>query len=277
MLFRSHVLAIDLHNNNLTGNLPTEGVAFKSLKSLNLSSNSLKGDVAAFSKQMPALETLNMSYNLLEELKECLPTHITTLNLGYQCNARSLTTFTLQNWTMGDKNAPVELGTLIAYDHKNQNFDAHPTLRLYTASNNSYVGEMRYVDGAYRYYLSGLYNYENETEFCVQPSEGPAAYTRLRAKLTWKKGDVNADASVDVLDAQQTLNYILGTYSGNFNFKAADTYTSNSINVQDVVATINLFIGDESAEAKSYTMAHSAWAEKAGDMTAQAKIGRAHV
>ena len=265
-----HVLAIDLHSNNLAGNLPTEGVAFKSLKSLNLSSNSLKGDVAAFSKQMPTLETLNMSNNLLEELKECLPTHITTLNLGYQCNARSLATFKLQNWTMGDKNAPVELGTLIAYDHKNQNFDAHPTLRLYTANNNSYVGEMRYVDGAYRYYLSGLYNYESETEFCVQPSEGPAAYTRLRAKLAWKKGDVNADASVDVLDAQQTLNYILGTYSGNFNFKAADTYSSNNINVQDVVATINLFIGYESAEAKSYTMAHSAWAEKADAMAAKA-------
>lgn len=48
-----------------------------------------------------------------------------------------------------------------------------------------------------------------------------------------------------MLDAQQTLNYIVGTHSGNFNRLAADTYESSSINVQDVVATVNLFITDE--------------------------------
>ena len=58
-----------------------------------------------------------------------------------------------------------------------------------------------------------------------------------------------------MLDAQHTLNYIMGTQSGSFNFMAADTYASNSINVQDVVATINLFIGtEESSEAMALRM-----------------------
>lgn len=268
-----HVLAIDLQNNNLRGSLPTEGMEMKSLRTLNLSGNSLSGDVAAFCKLLPALETLNLGYNLFTEIKEALPTHITSLNLQSQREGYSLSTFTLQEWAMGDKLADIQLGTLIAYDHKNQNFEAHPTLRIYTTANNSYVGEMRYTDGAYRYYLSGTYNYASGTEFCIRSYEGVAQNNRLRAKLTWTKGDVNADASVDVLDAQQTLNYIMGTQNGNFNYPAADTYEGGGINVQDVVATINIFIGsNDNADQKSLMAAQRRWTESMGEDASTANV-----
>lgn len=261
-----HVLAIDLQDNNLTGSLPTEGMQMKSLRTLNLRRNNLRGDVAAFCKLLPALETLNLGYNLFTEIKEALPTHITSLNLQNQREGYSLSTFTLQEWAMGDKLADIQLGSLIAYDHKNQNFEAHPSLSIYTADNNSYVGEMRYVDGAYRYYLSGTYNYASGTEFCIRSSGGVAQNNRLRAKLTWTKGDVNADASVDVLDAQQTLNYIMDTQNGNFNYPAADTYGGSGINVQDVVATINIFIGsNDNADRKTVMAAQRRWTESLGD------------
>ena len=268
-----HVLAIDLQNNNLRGTLPTEGMEMKSLRTLNLSGNSLSGDVAAFCKLLPALETLNLGYNLFTELSGVLPAHITSLNLQNQREGYSLSTFTLQEWAMGDKNADIQLGTLIAYDHKNQNFEAHPTLRIYTTDNNSYVGEMRYTDGAYRYYLSGTYNYASGTEFCIRSYEGVAQNNRLRAKLTWTKGDVNADASVDVLDAQQTLNYIMGTQNGNFNYPAADTYQGGGINVQDVVATINIFIGsNDNADQKSLMAAQRRWTESLGEEASTANV-----
>ena len=268
-----HVLAIDLQNNNLRGTLPTEGMEMKSLRTLNLSGNSLSGDVAAFCKLLPALETLNLGYNLFTELSGVLPAHITSLNLQSQREGYSLSTFTLQEWAMGDKQADIQLGTLIAYDHKNQNFKAHPTLRIYTTANNSYVGEMRYTDGAYRYYLSGTYNYASGTEFCIRSYEGVAQNNRLRAKLTWTKGDVNADASVDVLDAQQTLNYIMGTQNGNFNYPAADTYEGGGINVQDVVATINIFIGsNDNADQKSLMAAQRRWTESMGEEASTANV-----
>lgn len=268
-----HVLAIDLQNNNLRGTLPTEGMEMKSLRTLNLSGNSLSGDVAAFCKLLPALETLNLGYNLFTELSGVLPAHITSLNLQNQREGYSLSTFTLQEWAMGDKQADIQLGTLIAYDHKNQNFEAHPTLRIYTTANNSYVGEMRYVDGAYRYYLSGTYNYASGTEFCIRSYEGVAQNNRLRAKLTWTKGDVNADASVDVLDAQQTLNYIMGTQNGNFNYSAADTYQGGGINVQDVVATINIFIdSNDNADQKSLMAAQRRWTESMGEEASTANV-----
>ena len=261
-----HVLAIELQNNNLRGNLPTEGMEMKSLRTLNLSGNSLNGDVAAFCKLLPALETLNLGYNLFTELTGVLPAHITSLNLQNQREGYSLSTFTQQEWAMGDKLADIQLGSLIAYDHQNQNFEAHPTLRIYTTDNNSYVGEMIYSDGAYRYSLSGTYNYASGTEFCIRSSGGVAQNNRLRAKLTWTKGDVNADASVDVLDAQQTLNYIMGTQNGNFNYPAADTYEGGGINVQDVVATINIFIGsNDNADRKSLMAAQRRWTESMGE------------
>lgn len=268
-----HVLAIDLQINNLTGTLPTEGMEMKSLRTLNLSGNSLNGDVAAFCKLLPALETLNLGYNLFTEIKEALPTHITSLNLQNQRERYSLSTFTLQEWAMGDKLADIKLGSLIAYDHQNQNFEAHPSLSIYTADNNSYVGEMRYSDGAYRYYLSGTYNYASGTEFCIRSYEGVAQNNRLRAKLTWTKGDVNADASVDVLDAQQTLNYIMGTQNGNFNYPAADTYEGSGINVQDVVATINIFIAsNDNADRKTVMAAQRRWTESLGEEASAANV-----
>lgn len=268
-----HVLAIELQNNNLRGTLPTEGMEMKSLRTLNLSGNSLNGDVAAFCKLLPALETLNLGYNLFTELSGVLPAHITSLNLQNQRESYSLSTFTLQEWAMGDKQADIQLGSLIAYDHQNQNFEGHPALRIYTTDNNSYVGEMRYIDGAYRYYLSGTYNYASGTEFCIRSNGGVAQNNRLRAKLTWTKGDVNADASVDVLDAQQTLNYIMGTQNGNFNYPAADTYQGGGINVQDVVATINIFIGsNDNADQKSLMAAQRRWTESLGEDASTANV-----
>ena len=268
-----HVLAIDLQNNNLRGSLPTAGMEMKSLRTLNLSGNSLSGDVAAFCKLLPALETLNLGYNLFTELSGVLPAHITSLNLQNQREGYSLSTFTLQEWAMGDKQADIQLGSLIAYDHQNQNFEGHPALRIYTADNNSYVGEMRYADGAYRYYLSGTYNYASGTEFCIRSNGGVAQNNRLRAKLTWTKGDVNADAAVDVLDAQQTLNYIMATQNGNFNYPAADTYQGGGINVQDVVATINIFIGsNDNADQKSLMAAQRRWTESLGEDASTANV-----
>lgn len=132
---------------------------------------------------------------------------------------------------------------------------------------------MRYTDGAYRYYLSGTYNYASGTEFCIRSYEGVAQNNRLRAKLTWTKGDVNADASVDVLDAQQTLNYIMGTQNGNFNYPAADTYEGGGINVQDVVATINIFIGsNDNADLKSLMAAQRRWTESMGEDASTANV-----
>ncbi len=257
------VTAISLPNNNLAGTLPTEGFSLPYLETLNLMGNDIKGDLTAFCealvggplgdarRRLPEqelstvnsqLSTLNLSYCNLTGLTGVLPASITSLNLGYQQNVYPLSAFTLQEWTMGSSEAEVALGSLIAYNHTAQDFSAHPKLQLRTADTNTYVGQMVWNGEYYAFSLFGDYKMASGTEYLVQPTEGPAAYCKLRATLDWILGDANVDASVDVLDAQHTLNYILARQSGSFNFLAADTYASNTINVQDVVATINLFI-----------------------------------
>lgn len=250
-----HVTSINLSNNNLQGELPVEGFQMDHLTSLNLSRNSLRGNVSAFCRQLPKLEKLDLSYNQITEITDLLPATIATVDLSYQNEGKSLQTIPLQAWTVGDQGAGVTLNSLLAYSHAGQHFNGRPTLRFYTVKGENYVGEMVYRDGAYRYDLGGDYRQPSGTEFVVRPQYCPAAGTRMRATLAWAKGDANADGGIDVLDAQHTLNYIMGTQSGSFNFMAADTYASNSINVQDVVATINLFIGtEESSEAMAVRM-----------------------
>lgn len=250
-----NVTSISLSNNNLQGELPVEGFQMDHLTFLNLSRNSLRGNVSAFCRQLPKLEKLDLSYNQISEITDLLPATIATVDLSYQNEGKSLQTIPLQAWTVGDQGAGVSLNSLLAYSHAGQHFNGRPTLRFYTVKGENYVGEMVYRDGAYRYDLGGDYRQPSGTEFIVRPQYCPAAGTRMRATLAWAKGDANADGGTDVLDAQHTLNYIMGTQSGSFNFMAADTYASNTINVQDVVATINLFIGtEESSEAMAVRM-----------------------
>lgn len=248
-----NVTAISLPDNNIVGELPLEGIDLPYLASLNLSKNPLRGDLAKFCKQFVRIGDLNMSYCRFKELSDTLPQTITSLNLGYQCVDLVLEDIAvLQQWTMGDAEANIQLGTLIGYNHEARDFSLHPRLQLTKRSDDATVGYLEYRSGSYRYVLNGDYKLEQGTKFIVRPTEGPAAYTRMRATLDWKQGDANIDASVDVLDAQHTLNYILGRNSGSFNFIAADTYASGYINVQDVVATINMFITEDVPSAAKH-------------------------
>lgn len=239
------VVAINVANNNLVGTLPAEGFVLPMLTSLNLSRNTLNGDLAEFVSGCTALTTLNMSYCRLTELTGALSSKITSLDLSYQNDSRALSFFDKQEWNMGSSVENVVLGSLLSYNHKAGDFSAHPHMYIYNVG-GSYLGSMSYTDGAYRLSLSGDYKQPNNAEVYLMPTEGVARYTRLHASLSWLLGDSNVDAVVDVLDAQHTLNRILARQSGSFNFSAGNVYnTDDVINVQDVVATINLFIEDD--------------------------------
>ena len=71
-------------------------------------------------------------------------------------------------------------------------------------------------------------------------------------------GDANMDDALNVLDLQATLNYSNGEQWGLFNFHAADTYgPDDDINVQDIVATVNLLLAQDaknSAGARRQTV-----------------------
>jgi hypothetical protein len=72
-------------------------------------------------------------------------------------------------------------------------------------------------------------------------------YHRFNVVMDCRPGDVNFDAQLNITDMQRTLNYALdSTYYNRytpFNFTAANLIaTDRTINVQDVVANINLLL-----------------------------------
>ena len=65
----------------------------------------------------------------------------------------------------------------------------------------------------------------------------------------------------------------MGTQNGNFNYPAADTYEGSGINVQDVVATINIFIGsNDNADRKTVMAAQRRWTESLGEEASAANV-----
>ena len=253
------VLAINLASNNLAGVLPEQGFTLPLLTSLNLSGNRVRGRLAAFVQGLPALATLDMSACALTTLDAALPATIRTLNLANQNSFQPLAYFPRQAWAMGTSVDDVRLDSIISYNHTLRDFTAHPTLGLYSR-NDAYLGTLSYSNGRYMLRLNGDYRQANGAEVYARVADGTARGNRLRAALSWLAGDANADGQVDVLDARHTLNRILASPMGNFNFMAANTYDSDLIiNVQDVVTTVNMFITDEAdTDARGVRSAASA-------------------
>lgn len=57
-------------------------------------------------------------------------------------------------------------------------------------------------------------------------------------------GDVNEDNSVNVSDIVATVNYILGSTSSTFNTTNADINSDNAVNVSDIVGIVNIILGN---------------------------------
>ena len=237
-----NVTEISLTDNQLRGELPLEGFVLPKLRKLVLDRNQLQGDVSLFVKECTGLESLNLEDNMLSQLSEPLSATITNLHLGYQHAHNGRHLLSLQNWNMAEVLSNVELTDLQKYDHEYLNFYNQPNLDLYSQASNSYLGSLRNIDGEYKLQLSGDYKELSGAELVVRVAEGIAYKSCLRATLNYQAGDANADGKVSILDAQQTLNRILGRVEGNFNFAAADTWTDCIINVQDIVKIINLFV-----------------------------------
>lgn len=64
------------------------------------------------------------------------------------------------------------------------------------------------------------------------------------------KGDSNDDDEINIVDAVNTVNYILNKVTGTFAFEAADVNSDGSISVSDVTGTTALIM-QQSLEAKS--------------------------
>lgn len=241
-------------NTTTTTSSAWPGVTFNEdgrVTSLSLNGNSINGVLDASLFDLPYLKSLNLSRNNFTSIVNDFPASLTSLDMSYQYNDFGLSSIACQDWKMSYVIDNVQLTSIMTYDVSTHTHTAHPTFEVYNANSGSYIGRLTYdaAEEGYKLTFNGVFKLEDGIEIYAQPTSGTAAYNRLHATLCWTLGDANTDGSVDVLDAQHTINYILGTSTGNFNYSAANTYTDALLNVQDVVATVNLFIGEEESNA----------------------------
>lgn len=217
-----HVVAIQLPSNNLTGTIP------------DLSS-------------LPYLKILDLSYNSISSMETVLPTTITTLRINNQ------------QIDYGEIALPVDISELPVpkisiYNHTAQNFSTIPTFDVYVSSIKINPFSLPYVSvGVLLDYMTEDIKILSGTSVEIRQTNGTATGTSLQCIITYKQGDANVDGLVNVLDIQQTLNYILMNKPVPFNYGAANMNNDAAVNVQDLVLMVSA-IQTNPLEAESLSL-----------------------
>ena len=219
------VTAIDLHENGLSGDISElTFTGLTKLTSLNLGGNALTGDIQPLAASLPAGCKLNVGGQELGYVGE----H----TLYEMCQYGGLPS--IAYWQS-------ESGTL-ASTLVGVNGVCHFYHEGTDATNGQYWDCYIHADGGtannFKFYWPSPATIE-----CFQPHHFTFTYT-------YDMGDANMDDALNVLDLQSTLNYSNGQQWGLFNAYAADTYAQDGdVNVQDIVATVNILLEQEAPAA----------------------------
>lgn len=246
------VTSIELNTNNLKGVLGNDwALMLPYLTYLNMSYNDIEGDLSPWLKETTSLKSLYMANNCLTEISETLPSSVSSIDLRYQFFIRDAVGNLVVNDEAIARQKPVllyisnkqqvALPSLFTYNHKYKDHSYSPTMYIYDdkmvniALNSSQNGFV---------WLSGEdYKAEQDARYIVTMyTENIGGYYPV--KLRYVMGDANMSGATDVLDVQLTLNRILSS-AAQFNYSAANTYTDDKINVQDIVCTVNIVLAQE--------------------------------
>ena len=278
-----HVTSINLSSNNLTGAFPYTLLLLPELKVLNISNNNLTGDIglamAAFKQKNPSktftiqkldvsdnkfsgniglfancfthLTSLNASGNCLEDVYPMIPATVTSLDISRQTISR-VVPLHLAKLSVADIGTKVP--TILLYDHVNRTFSTNISM-LCTTPDEQWGMSMVYQNGQLSVpYVSKQNIYYGESgdtlNVAVLKNDGTREGSTFRISLSFDEGDSNFDGQVNVLDLQANIMYIMEKYlTRPYNFTAANLWSDNLINVQDIIRLVDLLINMEPAES----------------------------
>lgn len=271
-----HLETLDLSNSGLAGD-PMEIIngaensgtapALATIVSLDLSHNSLEGNIGAVARKFTALSTLKANDNRFKDLFPEFDPHMTDIDIS--CQQLEMTADLNISET-----APAEIATLLPsimlYDSRGQRTDTpgfiitdadYGTLTAYGAEwgislevsgNAATISTTPYCAGA-------VYHAQSGDMVNVFRNNGYADGTSFRISLGFNPGDADFIGGTDASDLQATILHAFGAYGHRpFNFTAADTYTDGTINVQDVVATVNILLASAPAPKAEMSAGHRA-------------------
>ena len=260
------VTSINLSGNNLQGELTKEwNLLLPELTYLNLSENYLSGDLAPFVSELTKLTYLNVLINDISEISSPLPSSIEKLDIRGQFR-KAIDGVPTLDIEYTNKLSPVRvyisrkqtlnLPTVFTYNHSTLDYSNRPYLAVvnYGTSITSPIweGKLSWINDHYEYEWleSGEYHYQQDFPVYLElynPNLGLTDGITYPAKLRYMEGDANMSGYTDVLDVQHTLNYALAANVKPFNYSAANTYADETINVQDIVCTVNIVLDSESS------------------------------
>ena len=237
--FLSVLIYLDISYNQFTGNV---------------------GIIAAMSNFMPNLSFLQANNNRFRDVVPVIPQKI-NVDLSEQ---------DINHYVHMDASElnidPTQLPTIMLYDHVGQTYFTSPIAvditnysPDYTYSHDNPWGIMIDKTNDYMLCLNGdAYRGKNgDTLYLSYPYSEVSHYSYCRMTLSFEMGDANFVDGVNIADLQTTILYAFGEYNDCvFNFTAADTYTDNKINVQDVIRTVGILVANAINNTDSIMMNH---------------------
>ena len=262
-----HVSEINLNGRGVRGHIPPSVLSLSTLEQLDLSNNSLdwdvqdladtlakhaveptvsslilnanrlRGDISVLADAFPGLETLNLSNNRFSELSRPLSDAIKSLSIYYQ----QVSVEEVQTMRLAVKQH-FDLPTIFTYSHSGKNYKPVSSLDMYFEESGLYASaSLRYDSGIYAMNWSD-WRTPSGSRFLLRSNANDAYGSTIPWMVTFEKGDVNVDSAIDILDVQETLNYILGNSRYPFVYAAADVYEDSNLTVQDMVLIVNLVL-----------------------------------
>ena len=253
-----YLQVLDLSQNALTGKmeeLVTENASAVNLKKLNLSHNLFSGTITNGFSQLTGLQEVSLGSNRLEDIDYIFPSNSFNVNLSYQA-------LHITDEALSPGNLDFAIPGICLYDHDNRSLETYPIFSLENLNGSNAV-EYIYNTNEQRYkprydYNHPYLNLPPNQDLVFEQETGSAQGSRDTIQLAFEMGDANLDASVNIADVRHTLNFIFDemTYGAyiQFNYYAANTLADETINVQDMVSTVNLILENPDLDVQTMSL-----------------------
>lgn len=253
-----YLQVLDLSQNTLTGKLEelvTENASAVNLKKLNLSNNLFSGTITNSFDLLTGLEEVFLDSNRLEDIDYIFPGDLSYVSLSYQ-------TLHITDEALSPAHFDFDIPGICLYDHDQQSLEEYPKFSLANLD-GSHVIEWIYDTNEQCYkpkydYNHPYLNLPPNQNLVFKQETGSAEGSWDTIQLAFEMGDANLDASVNIADVRHTLNFIFDemTYGAyiQFNYYAANTLADETINVQDMVSTVNLILENPDLDVQTMSL-----------------------
>lgn len=258
-----NITSINLSSNSLEGDIATALYAIilqnpeitKNITSVNISNNAYSGNIGVFASCLPALTSLYASHNKFDSAYPTISQDVTDLDISSQ-NISKVLELKLTNDAMLDFAS--QIPAILLYDHVNQTYKTDLPLIITTANpenfdlntTSEWFITLNYSASTSDIEINNVSNnnvYRGKSGDIIyaiyENNNSVADGSNFKIAFSFDEGDANFINGVDVTDLQTTILYMFNQYNNNpFNFTAADIYTDEIVNVQDIVCIVDIIL-----------------------------------